>query len=164
MSPRRTTDRDGGSGTALGAVTLVARAELRTRWRGLVGLGLLLGLVGGIVLGAIAVSARTATAYARLAAATGLADAQVLLPAVHTTVFDAVPHLPGVTASWTPVTWTAQVNTHVNTQLNTSPVRFVSVSGGGDHPSGLARPVITQGREPRADAPDEVVVGEPAAM
>jgi putative ABC transport system permease protein len=146
---------EGRRTAALHAVGLVARAELRTRWRGLVGLGLLLGLVGGVVLGAIAASDRTATAYTRLATATGLADAQVLLPAAHTTVFDAVPHMPGVLASWTPVTWVAQVNTPA--------VRFVSLSGGGDHPPGLAQPVVIEGRQPRPDAADEILAGEPAA-
>src|SRR4051812_12612902 len=105
--------------SALGAVGLVARAELRTRWQGLVALGLLFGLVGGVVLGPVAVADRTVTAYARLAAATGLADAQVLLPAAHTTVFDRIPAMPGVTASWTPVAWIAQVDTPA--------VRFVSL-------------------------------------
>jgi putative ABC transport system permease protein len=139
---------------AMGAVRLVMRAELRTRWRGLVGLGLLLGLVGGIVLGTVAVADRTASAYERLAAATGVADAQVQLPATHTTVFDAVPRMPGVTASWTPVTWIAQVNTPA--------VRFVSLSGGPDHPAGLAEPVVVAGRVPRPDAPGEILAGEPA--
>ena len=99
--PRRLPDPESRRGATLGAVLLVARAELRTRWRGLVGLGLLLGLVGGVVLGAVAVADRTDTAYARLASANGLADAQVLLPAAHATVFDAVPSMPGVTASST---------------------------------------------------------------
>jgi putative ABC transport system permease protein len=139
---------------AMGAVRLVMRAELRTRWQGLVTLGLLLGLVGGVVLGAVAVTDRTASAYARLAAATGLADAQVLLPAARTTVFDAVPDMPGVSASWTPVTWIAQVNTPA--------VRYVSLSGGPDHPGGLQEPVVVAGRAPRPDAPDEILAGEPA--
>ena len=142
-------------GAALGAVVLVARAEVRTRWRGLVTLGVLLGLVGGIVLGAVAVADRTTSAYARLAAATGLADAQVLLPAAHTTVFDAVPRMPGVVESWTPVSWIAQVNTPA--------VRFVSLSGGPDQPPGLAEPVVIEGRAARPDAVNEIVAGEPAA-
>lgn len=133
----------------------MARAEVRTRWRGLVALGVLLGLIGGVVLGAVAVADRTTSAYLRLAAATGLADAQVLLPAAHTTVFDAVPRMPGVVESWTPVSWIAQVNTPA--------VRFVSLSGGPDHPPGLAEPVVIDGRAARPDAPDEIVAGEPAA-
>lgn len=148
-------------GTPLGAIVLLARAELRTRWHGLVGLGLLLGLVGGIVLGAVAIADRTATAYARLAAATGLADAQALLPAAHTTVFDAVPHMPGVVGSWTPVTWVAQA-TKAN-QVATPEVRFESLSGGPDHPPGLAAPVVIDGREPDPDAVDEILASEPAA-
>ena len=139
----------------LGAVGLVARAELRTRWRGLVALGLLFGLVGGIVLGTVAVADRTVTAYERLAAATGLADAQVLLPAAHETVFDQVPSMPGVTASWTPVAWIAQINTPA--------VRFVSLSGGPGHPAGLAEPVVVAGRAPRDDAANEILVSEPTA-
>jgi hypothetical protein len=141
--------------SVLGGVGLVARAELRTRWRGLVALGLLFGLVGGIVLGSVAVADRTVTAYERLAAATGLADAQVLLPAAHETVFDQVPSMPGVTASWTPVAWVAQINTPA--------VRFVSLSGGPGHPAGLAEPVVVAGRAPRADAVNEVLVSEPTA-
>ena len=114
------------TGGPLGAVGLVARAELRTRWRGLVTLGLLFGLVGGVVLGTVAVADRTLTAYERLGAAVGVADAQVLLPAAHTTVFDRIATMPGVTESWTPVAWVAQINTPA--------VRFVSLSGGPDQP------------------------------
>ena len=145
----------GSISASLGAVSLVARAELRTRWRGLVALGLMLGLVGGVVLGTVAVADRTVTAYARLGAAIGVADAQVLLPAAHATVFEKVATMPGVTASWTPVSWIAQINTPA--------VRFVSLSGGPDHPPGLAEPVVIAGRAPRADAADEILVGEPAA-
>ena len=49
--------------------------------------------------------------------------------------------MPGVTASWTPVAWIAQINTPA--------VRFVSLSGGPDHPPGLAEPVVIKGRAPR---------------
>jgi putative ABC transport system permease protein len=143
------------TGGPLGAVGLVARAELRTRWRGLVTLGLLFGLVGGVVLGTVAVADRTLTAYERLGAAVGVADAQVLLPAAHSTVFDRIPTMPGVTESWTPVAWVAQINTPA--------VRFVSLSGGPDHPPGLAEPVVIKGRAPVAEAADEILVSEPAA-
>ena len=95
------------------------------------------------------------TAYERLGAAVGVADAQVLLPAAHSTVFDRIPTMPGVTESWTPVAWVAQINTPA--------VRFVSLSGGPDHPPGLAEPVVIKGRAPAADAADEILVSEPAA-
>jgi hypothetical protein len=140
---------------ALGAVVLVARAELRTRWLGLVGLGLLLGLVGGVVLGTVAVAGRTASAHPRLVAASGLADAQALLPAARASVFEAVPRMPGVVASWTPVTWVAQINTPA--------VRFVSLSGGPGRPPGLAEPVVVEGRTARPEAVNEIVASEAAA-
>ena len=84
-----------------------------------------------------------------------MADAQVLLPAAHSTVFDRIPTMPGVTESWTPVAWVAQINTPA--------VRFVSLSGGPDHPPGLAEPVVIKGRAPGAEAADEILVSEPAA-
>ena len=47
--------------------------------------------------------------------------------------------MPGVTASWTPVSWIAQINTLA--------VRFVSLSGGPATP-GLAEPVVVAGGPP----------------
>lgn len=48
------------------SVWLTLRADLRRRWRPLLGLALLLGLVGGVVLTAAAGARRTETAYPRL--------------------------------------------------------------------------------------------------
>jgi putative ABC transport system permease protein len=50
----------------MGPVWLGMRAELRLRWRALVGLALLLGLVAGVALTAAAGARRTETAYSRL--------------------------------------------------------------------------------------------------
>ena len=97
------------AGVAWSAVRLAARAELRVRWRGLVGLGLLAGLVGGIVLASVAVAERTATAYSRLVAAVHLDDARVLVPVARPAVAEALPTLPGVVKSWVADVWTAQV-------------------------------------------------------
>jgi len=47
-------------------VWLALRADLRTRWRALLSLALLLGLIGGVVLTAAAGARRTDTAYPRL--------------------------------------------------------------------------------------------------
>src|SRR6185437_14783368 len=49
-------------------VWLLLRADLRHRWRALLGLALILGLVGGVVIIAAAGARRTATAYPRLLA------------------------------------------------------------------------------------------------
>lgn len=50
----------------MGSVWLSLRADFRLRWRPLVGLALLLGLIGGVVLTAAAGARRTDTAYPRL--------------------------------------------------------------------------------------------------
>src|ERR1700735_5929079 len=47
-------------------VWLALRADLRQRWRALLSLALLLGLIGGVVLTAAAGARRTDTAYPRL--------------------------------------------------------------------------------------------------
>lgn len=140
---------------ALGALRAVALAELRSRWRGLVGLGVLLGLAGGIVLGAVVVAQRTATAYPRLVEAVGLDDARVLLPTDREQLLAALPELPGVTGVRTAGTWVAQ--------LDGPALRYVSVNAGAAEPADLVRPVVVAGREPAADAPDELLIGEPLA-
>ena len=50
----------------MATVWLLLRADLRQRWRALLGLALILGLVGGVVLTAAAGARRTETAYPRL--------------------------------------------------------------------------------------------------
>jgi hypothetical protein len=50
----------------MGSVWLALRADLRLRWRALLGLALLLGLIGGVVLTAATGARRTDTAYPRL--------------------------------------------------------------------------------------------------
>ncbi len=54
-----------------------ARNEVRRRWKALVALGLMAGLVGGLALAAVAGARRTGTAYARFREATGRSDAIV---------------------------------------------------------------------------------------
>jgi hypothetical protein len=50
----------------MGTVVMRLRADLRTRWRALLGLALLLGLVGGVALTAATGARRTDSAYSRL--------------------------------------------------------------------------------------------------
>ena len=50
----------------MGPVWLSLRAELRSRWRAMLGLALLLGVIAGAVLTAAAGARRTDTAYPRL--------------------------------------------------------------------------------------------------
>jgi hypothetical protein len=140
---------------AVGAVHAVARAELRAGWRGLLAMGLLLGLVGGLVLATAAVSERTSTAYPRLVQAVGLDDARMLVPTDRPALIAAVPTLPGVAESWFVDGWVAQVDG--------PEVRYISVGAGAGQPPDLVRPVVVAGRPPAADAADELLVGEPLA-
>lgn len=57
-----------GPGIPAAAIWLTLRADLRRRWRPLLALALLLGLLGGVVLTAAAGARRTDTAYPRLLA------------------------------------------------------------------------------------------------
>jgi len=63
------------------AVVLALRADLRTGWRALLSLALLLGLIGGVVLTAAAGARRTDTAYPRLLTWANASQAS-LIPAV----------------------------------------------------------------------------------
>ena len=139
-----------------GAVRAVARADRRRGWRGLLLLGVLAGIVGGTVLGAAAVGARTATAYPRLVDAVDLDDARVMVAADQPSLAAAVPGLPGVDHAWVGASWIGRVE-------DAPSLRFLSFGGGVDRPADLVRPVVVAGREPAADAVDEVLIGEPLA-
>jgi putative ABC transport system permease protein len=143
-----------GSGVPWPAVTTVARHELRTRWRSLVVVGLLAGLVAGVVAAAATVTRRTATAYDRLAAASHLDDGRVLIFSDSVQPRE-VEQLPDVVQSWQ--------SSQVIGQLLGRPVMFVSISSGPQRDPGLFSPVVVQGRAPRDDAADEVMVPEIAA-
>ena len=131
------------------AVRMIARSQIRRHWVSMVVLGLLAGLVGGIGTGASAVARRTATAYDRLAAATHLDDARVLVFSDSVDV-DAIARWPEVRESWQ--------SRQVIGALVGGPMAFVSVSTGPPRPRDLFTPVLVDGRQPHDDAPDEVLV------
>ena len=112
-------------------------------------LGLLAGLVGSVVAGASAVARRTATAYDRLVAATHLDDARVIVFSDDVDV-DRIAHFPGVTESWQ--------SQQVIGQLIGREVAFLSVSSGPPRPDTIFSPVVLEGRAPRDDRADEVLV------
>jgi hypothetical protein len=62
----------------MGAVVLWTGAEFRARWKGVVGLALVLGLTGGLVTAAAAGARRTASVYDRMLAAQGAPDVTIL--------------------------------------------------------------------------------------
>jgi hypothetical protein len=89
----------------MGPVWLSVRAELRLRWRALVGLALLLGVVGGVALTAAAGARRTETAYPRLLQWANASQVDVLPYAGAPTpaYFAALARLPEVASMSTAV-------------------------------------------------------------
>jgi hypothetical protein len=86
--------------SAMGAVWLRLRAELRRQWRAWLALAVLLGVIGGIALTAAAGARRTDTAYPRFLRASHAAQLAVF-PALSGFggYFRAVASLPGVSAA-----------------------------------------------------------------
>ena len=78
-----------------------ARHELRRRGVALVLLGLAAGLLGAVVIGALATARRTATAYERLEQASAIDDVRALVFGDPGPGRPTSAALPGVTASWT---------------------------------------------------------------
>jgi ABC-type antimicrobial peptide transport system permease subunit len=90
-----------------GPVWLALRADLRLRWRAVLGLALLLGLIGGVVLTAAAGARRTDTAYPRLLRWSHAASVQVVPTCVGLGGFyRGLAHLPQVASIWTGVVYT----------------------------------------------------------
>jgi putative ABC transport system permease protein len=89
----------------MGPVWLGMRAELRLRWRALVGLALLLGLVAGVALTAAAGARRTETAYPRLLRWANAAQIDVMPYSGEPTpaYFAALARLPQVASIFTAV-------------------------------------------------------------
>jgi hypothetical protein len=86
----------------VGAVWLVLGAELRRRWRSWLVLTILIALVGGVVLAAVAAGRRTATAFPRFVAAHGydyLVSNPQPLPGL-----DKLPEVTSVTTAGWPLT------------------------------------------------------------
>ena len=74
----RVRGRNRGEGTRRAALSLIARADLRQRWRSWVVLGLLFGITFGVATAAVAGTRRTEDALPRLVAAAGTVHAAVL--------------------------------------------------------------------------------------
>jgi hypothetical protein len=122
---------------------------------GLVALGLLFGLVGGSCWARWPSPTGPLTAYERLGAAIGVADAQVLLPAAHTHRLRPVATMPGRDR---------ELDTGRLDRPDQHPGRPVRLAQRRPRPpAGPRRAGRDRGRAPRADAADEILVSEPAA-
>ena len=86
----------------MGSIWLALRAGLRSRWRPLAGLALLLGLIGGVVLTAAAGARRTDTAYPRLLQWSNAASVLVIPHGTGLTgYYDALARRRDVASMWT---------------------------------------------------------------
>lgn len=141
----------------LGAVGMVARAQLRRRWVTLVAIGLLIGLAGAVVGSGAALTRRTATAYDRLERATLVPDLQITLAADPDLASRAAAVVPGVSGVWVTRALVARVE-------GLPAVSYIGALQGhpvGSDP-GAYTPVLVAGRFYDPDA-QEAVLDERAA-
>ena len=130
------------------ALNLLLRARLRNR-RAWLALCLLVALLSGLVLAAVAAGHRTATAFPRFAAAHGY-DALVVSPAP----MPALAKLPGVTS----VTLLRQVEAGAATCACPRPINPAFFNLDEVAPANLPRLAkLVAGRMPDPSAPDEVL-------
>jgi hypothetical protein len=113
----------------MGSVRLVLRADLRGRWRPLLGLALLLGLIGGVVLTAATGARRTDTAYPRLLRWASASQVDIIPARTGQTGFyAALRRLPQVAAM--SVEGLYQMALPVRHGLPTAPVETLSSTDG----------------------------------
>jgi hypothetical protein len=146
-------------------VFTLARADLRSRWRGWLSIALLIAVAGGVVLTTAAGARRTDTAYARFLRSTRGADVEFALSGAGghqnftgvSSYYTAVARLPGVEL----VAPTVLVSTVVSGPGNAE----VVLSAGTDARLGrvIERPKLTAGRMYDPTRPDEVVADRSVA-
>jgi ABC-type antimicrobial peptide transport system permease subunit len=138
-------------------VWLSLRADLRTRWRALLSLALLLGLIGGVVLTAAAGARRTETAYPRLLSWANASQVQ-LIPAANDYPADfyaALAKLSQVAAMDTEVLY--QVTLPTATHAYTNQV-YASSSPGHAMGVSLDKAKILAGRPFDPHAPGQAMI------
>jgi hypothetical protein len=134
----------------------VARSELRRRWRALLGLALLVAFVGAVSLAGFAGARRTASALDRFREATVARDARVVGTDDDTTheLAEELRDEP----------WVEAVGEFVDFTVSPDGTTILSVYAGTDEgfSNDVDRPLVLDGRMPRADEPDEIAIDEVA--
>jgi len=115
------------------AAVLIARAELRHRWKALVAVGVLAGCVAAVVLGAVIGMRRT---YPR-----------------DQTLSEDLAAFPDVTSAWAG-------SLSVGLVQDVGVYLPLAIESGGPRPAGHYDPIVLRGRMFDDGAPDEVVVSE----
>jgi hypothetical protein len=135
-------------------VWLLLRCDLRWRWRSLLVVALLVGLVGAVVLTVVAGARRTESAYPRLLDELDAHDASV---EVSPEYFDEIAGLPQVEAvAPASFLFVAPTGLELDDLVRMAPTddRFTGV---------VDRPLLLEGRRPKPVRVDEVLVNEEAA-
>ncbi len=138
------------------AIGIWAGNEISRRWRALVALGVLAGLVGSLALAAVAGARRTSTAYERYREATGRADAIVFatLLGIFGADYSPVRDLPEVEDAG---------------EFTLAPLGLEGLDIGQLAPNDdrlyrtISRPLLTVGRLPDPERDDEILVNRQAA-
>jgi hypothetical protein len=132
------------------AVLIVLRTGLRSRWRGWLGLALIIGLFGGAVEAAAAAARRTDSAYPQLVAWAKTPDALIYSQPGQPAIADLAPavleRLPQVTAGATLATFVV---------LNPAVINLIAPAD-DQVPATLWHRKILSGRLPDPGRPDEV--------
>ena len=139
----------------MAAVWSVVRADLRRRWRSLVVLGLITGIVIAVVLASLAGARRTSSTYPRFRQATLEADASV---EVSPEYFDEIAALPQVDVV-APASFFFVLPQGVDEDADVLPVagvdeRFNTI---------VDRPLLLEGRRARPERADEVMINPQVA-
>ncbi|MCK9899232.1 ABC transporter permease [Frankia sp. Cpl3] len=140
----------------LGAVGMIAWAELRRRWVALTALGVLIGVVVGVVAGTATLIRRTATAHDRLERASAVPDLQVNYLGRDPEVARQIATVPGVVGSRTAVGTVGRIEDRAS-------VSYIGILGDTGGPRDLYAPVVVKGRGYDPRSPDEVLLDERAA-
>jgi putative ABC transport system permease protein len=128
----------------------LARVQVRARWRALVALGLLIGVVGAAALGALAGARRTATAYERLERVTHIDDVRLLVFAPG--LAERAAALPSVERSWIAEFSVGRPDGPDET--------YFGITSGPPRPPDLFQPILVEGRMFDDDRVEEVVIAE----
>lgn len=138
------------------AVGLIARSEVRSRWRALLGLALLVALVGAVALSALAGARRTGSALDRFVDATRARDARIVVdsPDIVDDLVDALEDED----------WVEAVARDTHFILTPSTTTAISIEASPQAALGTTvdRPLVLDGRAPAPDAANEIAIDEAA--
>lgn len=132
-------------------VGLLWRARLRRQWRAHIALVLLLSLGAGTALACVAGARRTASSFGRIAAEADAYDLSTSHGAPPEAAIEVTEGLDGVARYDTVVGFVGRLE-------GFDPTLIKYFIGSWDNPLAFGRPLLTAGRYPRPDRPDEVLV------